>query len=158
MTERVHSTCRFCQKPVKETHYCEECGASCCTDCLQEERKDYFTCQECNAITIEPENIDGKKVCKECGSEKLLKTTRVEKSCPKCHSTNIINIFEKKDILEQKFLELITHSRDLLPPLREILEKWNLVKQKIREARAPPIKCYHFPNMEIELISLYQAF
>ncbi|MHA1805653.1 MAG: LIM domain-containing protein, partial [Promethearchaeota archaeon] len=150
--------CRFCQKQVKETHYCEECGSSFCSECLQEERKDFFTCQECNAITMEPENIDGKKVCKECHSEKLLKISRVEKSCPKCHSMKIINLFEKKDSLEQKFLELITRSRELLPPLREVLEKWTLVKQKIKEARAPPIKCYHFPNMETELISLYQAF
>ena len=50
--------CRFCQKHVKLAYYCEECGVSCCSDCLHDERVDYFICQECNSKNIEFFTID----------------------------------------------------------------------------------------------------
>lgn len=158
MSERDFHSCRFCQRNAKETHYCEECGNSCCSDCLAEEKVEYYVCQDCNSTNIEEIKSENKRICKNCKKENILKATRIEKACPKCHSLNIVNIYEKKDTLEQNYLELITKSREILAPLREIQDKWNIIRQKIKNARAPPIKCYHFPHIETELLNLFQNY
>lgn len=148
--------CRFCQRNVKLAYYCEECGASFCTDCLNEEKIDFFVCQDCNSKNIEILKTDRKKVCKDCESENINKITQHLKSCPKCSSPKIINVYEKKEGLEQKFLELIKLSRSFLKPVRELINELYLLRQKIKDARAPPIKCYHYPKMESELLAVFK--
>src|SRR4030043_1007306 len=97
--------CRFCQRKMKVLFYCEECGVACCSDCLRDDFYDYYICQSCNSKEIEINESEGKKFCKQCNSENIIKNTQHLKSCPKCHSHKIINIYEKKEALEQKFLE-----------------------------------------------------
>jgi len=153
MSEQV---CRFCQRYVKLAYYCEECGSSCCSDCLHEKKVDFYTCQECNSKNIE--NSDKRKVCKECGKENIIKVNQLLKSCPKCGSHKIINIYEKKEELEKNFLDLIKHSRSFINPLKEILDKLFNLQQEIKKARDPPIRCYHFPKMESDLLALFKLF
>jgi hypothetical protein len=137
------------------TYYCEDCGASCCPDCLNEEKFDYFVCTECESKNIEILS-DGTKVCKQCESEHIARTTQHLKSCPKCHSHQVINIYEKKEELEQKFLELIKNTRFFVQPLRDINTKLNDLKLNLSKARAPPIRCYHYPQIESELLELFK--
>lgn len=153
MSEQV---CRFCQRYVKLAYYCEECGSSCCSDCLHEKKVDFYTCQECNSKNIE--NSDKRKVCRECGKENIIKVNQLLKSCPKCGSHKIINIYEKKEELEKNFLDLIKHSRSFINPLKEILDKLFNLQQEIKKARDPPIRCYHFPKMESDLLALFKLF
>jgi len=155
MSEQI---CRFCQRYVKLAYYCEECGSSCCSDCLHEERVDYLICQECNSRNIETTNSEKRKECKDCGSENIVKTNQLLKSCPKCHSHQIINIYEKKEELEKNFLELIKDTRIFISPLRQILDKLCLIQENIKKARDPPIRCYHFPKMESDLLALFKLF
>ena len=153
MSEQV---CRFCHRYVKLAYYCEECGSSCCSDCLHEKKVDFYTCQECNSKSIE--NSDKRKVCKECGKENIIKVNQLLKSCPKCGSHKIINIYEKKEELEKNFLDLIKHSRSFINPLKEILDKLFNLQQQFKKARDPPIRCYHFPKMESDLLALFKLF
>ncbi|MBD3339846.1 MAG: hypothetical protein GF353_12100, partial [Candidatus Lokiarchaeota archaeon] len=148
--------CRFCQRQVRLAYYCEECGASCCSDCLSEERVDSYTCQDCQSknIKIDEEN-NNKQICANCSSENIIKTTQLLKSCPKCYSHRIINIYEKKEELEQKFLELIKQTRAFINPIRDIISELYIVREKIKKARGPPIRCYHYPKMESELLELF---
>jgi len=148
--------CRFCQKHVKLAYYCEECGVSCCSDCLHDESVDYFICQECNSKNIEFFDSNGKKVCKDCGTENINKVTQHLKSCPKCHSHKILNIYEKKEELEQKFLDIIKDTRSFIKPLRDIINELYFLRHKIKVARSPPIKCFHYPKMESELLVLFK--
>ncbi len=148
--------CRFCQRHVKLAYYCEECGVSCCSDCLHDERVDYFICQECNSKNIEFFDSNGKKVCKDCGTENINKVTQHLKSCPKCHSHKILNIYEKKEELEQKFLDIIKETRTFIQPLRDVINELYILRHKIKVARSPPIKCYHYPKMESELLVLFK--
>ncbi|MHA2181301.1 MAG: hypothetical protein ACXAAH_07745 [Promethearchaeota archaeon] len=155
MSEQI---CRFCQRYVKLAYYCEDCGVSCCSDCLHEKKVDFYTCQECNSKNIENSDSEKRKVCAECGKENIIKTHQLLKSCPKCGSHKIINIYEKKEDLEKEFLDLIKHSRQFINPLREILNKLVNLKQEIEEARNLPIRCYHFPKMESDLLALFKLF
>jgi len=158
MSEKHTHLCRFCQSNVLNNslqYYCEECGTSCCSECLNEEKFDYFICQDCDSKNIEIRE-DGSKLCKECGKENVVWTTQRLKSCPKCHSHHIINIYEKKEELEQKFLELIKETRNFVQPIRSINTKLNSLRQRLKNLRDPPIKCYHYPNMEAELLDLFK--
>ncbi len=155
MTEQV---CRFCHSYVKLAYYCEECGSSCCSECLHEKKVDFFICQECKSKNIEILNSENKKVCKDCGSENVVKVNQRLKSCPKCDSHQVINIYEKKEELEKNFLELIKNTRLFVNPLKEILDKLYLFQSKIKEVRDPPNKYYHFPQMESDLLALFELF
>jgi len=149
--------CRFCQRKMKVLFYCEECGVACCSDCLRDDFYDYYICQSCNSKEIEINESEGKKFCKQCNSENIIKNTQHLKSCPKCHSHKIINIYEKKEALEQKFLELIKNSRTIIKPLRDVINELYLIRHKVKKAREPPIKCYHYPKMESQLLALFKA-
>lgn len=155
MTEQV---CRFCHRYVKLAYYCEECGSSCCSECLHEKKVDFFICQDCKSKNIEISKSDNKKVCKDCGEENIDKVNQRLKSCPKCDSHQIINIYEKKEELEKNFLELIKNTRFFINPLKEILEKLYFFQIKIKEVRDPPNKYYHFPQMESDLLALFKLF
>ncbi|MFX0076477.1 MAG: hypothetical protein ACFE96_13630, partial [Candidatus Hermodarchaeota archaeon] len=142
MSEQHFQICRFCQRNVKLAYYCEDCGTSCCSDCLHEEKIDSYICQECNSKNIFVPNSGTKKACRDCGAESIVSSNQLLKSCPKCHSHQIINIFEKKEDLEKNFMELIKNSRSFIEPLRDLLNALYTLKQKILDARAPPVKCY----------------
>ncbi|MHA2121562.1 MAG: hypothetical protein ACW990_10195, partial [Promethearchaeota archaeon] len=146
------------QRYVKLAYYCEECGANCCSDCLHEKKVDFYTCQECNSQNIENSTSEKKKVCRDCGHENIIKTTQLLKSCPKCGSHKVINIYEKKEELEKQFLELIKNFRSFVYPLREALDSLFTLRQDIKSARDPPIRCFHYPKMESDLISLFKLY
>lgn len=158
MSENNKQLCRFCQRQMRLTYYCEGCGASCCSDCLIEERIDYYVCNDCNSKSIEILDSEGRKACKDCNGENIIKVSQPIKSCPKCHSHRIINIYEKKEELEQKFLEIIKNLRLFVDPLRELINKMNVLREKVKKARDPPIRCYHFPRMEADLLALFKLF
>jgi len=155
MSEQV---CRFCHRYVKLAYYCEECGSSCCSECLHEKKVDFFICQDCKSRNIQILESENKKVCKDCGKDNITKANQLLKSCPKCDSHQIINIYEKKEELEKKFLELIKNSRLFIQPLKDILDKLYLFQSKIKEVRDPPNKYYHFPQMESDLLALFKLF
>jgi len=146
--------CHFCQRRREIAYYCENCGASCCSDCLANEKVETYVCQECDSKNIEESG--SKRRCKDCGSENVIKINQNVKSCPRCNSHRIVNIFEKKEDLEQKFLELIRNTRMLIKPFRNLINALHLTKDNIKKARDPPIKCYHFPKMESELVSIFK--
>ncbi|MFW9936407.1 MAG: B-box zinc finger protein [Candidatus Thorarchaeota archaeon] len=158
MSELHLQICRFCQRNIKLAYYCEDCGASCCSDCLTEERIESFICQDCNSKNIQVSESGKKKFCKDCGNDNITQVNQLIKSCPKCHSNHIINIYEKKEELEKKFLELIKKARYFIEPFREIVNKLYVLRQKVKRARSPPINCYHYPNMESDLLSLFKLF
>jgi len=158
MSEQHFQICRFCQRNVKLAYYCEECGTSCCSDCLHEEKIDSYLCQDCNSKNIFVPESGNKKACKDCGAENIIRSNQLLKSCPKCHSHQIINIYEKKEELEKYFMELIKNSRSFIDPLRDLVNSLYTLKTKILDARAPPVKCFHYPTMELDLLALFKLF
>lgn len=150
--------CRVCQRYVKLTYYCDDCGANCCSDCLHEKKVEFYSCQDCNSKNLEISGSEKKKTCKECGNENIVKVKQLIKSCPKCGSHKIINVYEKKEELEKNFLELIKNSRFFINPLRAVLENLFSLQQEIKSARSPPVRCYHFPKMESDLLGLFKLF
>ncbi|MFW9902165.1 MAG: B-box zinc finger protein [Candidatus Thorarchaeota archaeon] len=150
--------CRFCHSYVKLAYYCEECGSSCCSDCLHKKKVDFYICQDCKSKNIRVLGSENKKICQDCGKTNIIKSNQVMRACPKCDSPKIINIYEKKEELEKNFLELIKNTRSFVDPLKEIIEKLYEFQSKIREVRDPPNKCYHFPKMESDLLALFKLF
>lgn len=135
--------CRFCHSRfAKLAYYCEECGTSCCSDCLHEKKVDFFICQDCKSKNIRVLESENKKVCNDCGKMNIVKVNQRLRVCPKCDSPQIINIYEKKEELEKRFLDLIKNSRLFTDPLKDILDKLYLFQAKIKEVRDPPNKCW----------------
>ena len=155
MSEQI---CRFCHKYVQLAYYCEDCSSNCCSDCLHEENVNYNKCQDCNSRKIDNLDSDKKKVCNDCGSENIGKGSQLIKTCPKCNSHNIVNIYEKKEDLEKLFLDLIKNTRLFVVPLRDILSELLMLQQKLEKARAPPLRYYHYPKMESDLLALFKLF
>ena len=158
MSEQHFQICHFCQRNVKIAYYCENCGVSCCSDCLHEEKIDSYVCQDCNSKNIALSGSSKQKICNDCGKENIIKTNQLLKSCPKCHSHQVINIYEKKEDLEKQFLELIKDARSFIDPFRDIVNSLYMIRQKVLDARAPPIRCYHYPKMESDLLALFKLF
>ena len=158
MSEQHFQICRFCQRNVKLAYYCEDCGTSCCSDCLHEEKIKTFVCQECNSKNILAPESGNKSSCKDCGAQNIASSSQILKSCPKCHSNQVINIYEKKEDLEKSFLDLIKNSRSFITPLRDLLGSLYQLKQKVIDARAPPVRCFHYPTMELDLLALFKLF
>ncbi|MGV9204207.1 MAG: hypothetical protein ACOC44_09365, partial [Promethearchaeia archaeon] len=158
MSEQINNPqkCRFCNREVDFAYYCEECGITCCSDCLHEDKKVIFVCQECDSKNIEQNNVEGKLKCKDCGSPQIFKLHKKIKSCPKCNSRDMINVFEKKETLEKAFLDLIKKTRTLVEPFTEIINETDSLQQRVQKARAPPIRCFHYPNIEPNLLKIYQ--
>ena len=156
MSEQNMQICRFCHRHIKLAYYCDDCGVSCCSDCLHEEKIDYYVCQDCNSKNIEIADSGKHGSCKDCESEKINQGSQLLKACPKCHSTSIINIYEKKEDLEKSFLDLIKNVRYFIEPLNELINNLYQLRQKAKNARAPPIKCYHFPHLEADLLALFK--
>jgi len=152
MSEQLFQICLFCQRNVKLAYYCESCGTSCCSDCLHEDKIKSSVCQDCNSTNITD------SVCQDCDSANIIQKTQLLKSCPKCHSNQIVNIYEKKEDLEKSFLELIKNSRVFITPLRDLLGSLYQLKQKVMDARAPPVRCFHYPTMELDLLALFKLF
>ncbi|MFW9820260.1 MAG: hypothetical protein ACFFE5_11680 [Candidatus Thorarchaeota archaeon] len=153
MTEQI---CRFCHRYVKLAYYCEECGSSCCPECLHEKKVEFYICQDCKSKNIEFKKSENKRVCKDCRAENVTKVNQRLKSCPKCDSHQIINIYEKKEELEKNFLDLIKNTRLFINPLKQILDKLYFYQSKIKKIRDPPNKYYHFPQMESDLLALFK--
>ena len=157
MSDQQLQVCHFCQRTIKLAYYCEDCGTSCCSDCLNEEKIETLSCHDCNSQKID--TTKGKKfTCEDCGSENISRLNQVLKSCPRCHSHQIINIYEKKEELEKNFLNLIKNARALIEPFKEVANSLIEHRQQIENARAPPIRCHHYPNMESDLYSLIKLF
>ena len=157
MSDHQMQICHFCQRTIKLAYYCEDCGTSCCSDCLNEEKIETLTCQNCDSQKIDTSK--GKKpTCEECGSENIEHLNQILKSCPRCHSHQIINIYEKKEELEKNFLNLITNARALIEPFKHVADSLFVFRQQVEHARAPPLRCHHYPNMESELYSLIKLF
>ena len=152
MSEHHIQICLFCQRNVKLAYYCESCGTSCCSDCLSEQKIKSFVCQDCDSTNITD------SVCQDCDSTNITQKTQLLKSCPKCNSNQIVNIYEKKEDLEKSFLELIKNSRSFITPLRDLLGSLYQLKQKVMDARAPPVRCFHYPTMELDLLALFKLF
>ena len=152
MSEHHIQICLFCQRNVKLAYYCESCGTSCCSDCLSEQKIKSFVCQDCDSTNITD------SVCQDCDSTNITQKTQLLKSCPKCNSNQIVNIYEKKEDLEKSFLELIKNSRGFITPLRDLLGSLYQLKQKVMDARAPPVRCFHYPTMELDLLALFKLF
>ncbi|MHA1670878.1 MAG: hypothetical protein ACTSV5_09900 [Promethearchaeota archaeon] len=156
MSEHNVQICRFCHRHIKLAYYCEDCGVSCCSDCLHEEKIDYFVCQDCNSKNIEIKDSGKPGSCKDCGSEHVNQGSQLVKACPKCHSTSIINIYEKKEELEKSFLNLIKNVRYFIEPLNDLINLMYHLREKAKNARAFPIRCYHFPHLEADLLALFK--
>ncbi|MBN1800350.1 MAG: hypothetical protein JW891_02530 [Candidatus Lokiarchaeota archaeon] len=158
MSETINlQLCRFCEKTTKLTYYCETCGSSCCSDCLFEKQVEYYTCYNCKK-EVQVEKKEDKLVCKECGKEQISVGIKYKKACPKCKSHTIINIYEKKEELEQHFLKYIKDVRKFAQPFLELKRRLEDSREHIKKARDPPIMCFHYPTMESEMVMLFKMF
>ncbi|MFX1237020.1 MAG: B-box zinc finger protein [Promethearchaeota archaeon] len=149
--------CRFCQRSTNLSHYCEDCESSCCSDCLLERTKEFRLCQSCGSKNIEKDDNDRLK-CKDCGSTMIKIVEEQYKACPNCKSTNIVNVFEKKESLEREFLDQIKKIQGFAEPFIKLKNDLEKAREKIRKARDYPITCYHYPDMEGKMVTMFKLF
>lgn len=149
--------CPTCQRSISLTYYCESCRVSFCSDCIKEKTTEKIICSNCGSEELE-RNSKGILKCKSCFSQNISKVYKDIKTCPKCNSSKVMKVFEKKKEINYRFLSNIKNTRTFLAPFRGALDKLSLLRNKLKKARDPPVKCFHFPSLEAELITIYKIF
>lgn len=159
MLERQRQTqlCPMCQRSMHLNYYCESCHSSFCSDCIKEKQTEFLICSNCGSEKIS-RNKEGILKCDSCFSQNTTKVYKNVKICPKCNSSLIVKVFEKKKQINEKYIQLIRNTRSFIIPFRELINKLSLLRNKLKKVREPPFKCYHFPSLEAELITLYRLF
>lgn len=149
--DSLRPSCRTCDKN-QATHFCEDCGATLCPDCLETRTSQYTVCNECHhnlGIPIPGENFE---VCPSCESDKLGKGRRVEEICPQCHSTQIISIEEKKRGLAQDLRKAIMNIHYGHTRLREFNNTLVSAKRLLVSLRMANFLHYNWLEDKIEVI------
>ncbi|MFX0099297.1 MAG: hypothetical protein ACFFCS_06910 [Candidatus Hodarchaeota archaeon] len=103
----------------------------------------------------------GELYCKQCrleGNEnsELVKITKEENVCPKCHSTNTSEIDDLKNDLTEQYKNIILDCRNILHDFHNFSNSLSLVKQKLVKLRLEDPVIIHEPGLEEEILAIIQ--
>jgi len=149
--DSLRPSCRACDTS-HATHFCEDCGATLCSDCLETRTSQFTVCNECHhnlGVPIPGENFE---LCPACESDNLGKGRRVEEICPQCHSTKIISIEEKKRGLAQDLRQAIMNIHYGHTHLREFNNTLVSTKRLLVSLRMANFLHYNWLEDKIEEI------
>jgi len=129
---------------------CEDCGATLCTECLDSRSNEYTVCGDCHHSL--GEGIPGEKFerCPECDSENLTKGKRTIDICPKCHSTRVIVLEEKRRSLALDMRHAIMSIQYGFTKLRELNNQLVTAKRLLVSLRMANFLHYKWIEEKIE--------
>lgn len=150
MTEdSTFDQCQSC-KNNRATHMCEDCGATLCTDCLDSRTNEYTVCADCHHSL--GESIPGEKFeqCPECESENLTKGKRTIDICPRCHSTRVVVLEDKRRSLALDMRHAIMTIQYGYTKLRELNNQLVSAKRLLVSLRMANFLHYRWIEEKIE--------
>ncbi len=129
---------------------CEDCGENFCLDCLESKTTEYYVCSECHHTLGTPEAGEPFEKCPECECEELSTGKRIEEICPRCHSSRIVSIDDKRRNLGKKLRESIMTLQYGHLKLREFNSKLTASKRLLVSLRMANFLHYHWIEDNIE--------
>ena len=150
MTEDISvGQCRSCQKE-RATHMCEDCGAALCSECLETKSSEYTVCSECHHTLGSP--LPGEKFeeCPQCESEDLSKGRKTIDICPRCHSTRVVLLEDRRRSLALDMRHAIMTIQYGHTKLREFTNKVASAKRLLVSLRMANFLHYKWIEEKIE--------
>ncbi|MHA1847315.1 MAG: hypothetical protein ACTSXU_06695 [Promethearchaeota archaeon] len=153
--------CDICRKNISSAnHYCHDCQTIFCDECEIKEKEDILICSECGMNLLAADDKTGELYCKQCHDEgnvnsRLITITREKSVCPKCKSTNTSDIDEFKSKLKERYKDIILESRTILNDFQNFANYISIVKQKLLKLRLEPPVLSHDPNLEKEMLQVF---
>lgn len=131
---------------------CEDCGSVLCSNCLEPRSSEYQICKDCHT-PIARSDLDEKiQVCPECASERISNGRRTEDMCPRCHSSRIILLEEKRRSLAQELRRAIMNIQHGHTKLRDFANRLDSAKRILVSLRMANFLHYHWLEEKIESI------
>jgi len=144
--------CSICKKH-QATHMCEDCGITLCSECLDTKSSQYIVCSECHHNLGLPPPGEKIEVCTECESEDLSTGRRVEEICPRCHSSRIISIEDKRRTMAQDLRHAVMSIHHGHTKLREFNNQLTSAKRLLASLRMANFLHYNWLEEKIEALN-----
>ncbi|MFW9869676.1 MAG: hypothetical protein ACFFEL_08625 [Candidatus Thorarchaeota archaeon] len=141
--------CRSCQSNIA-THMCEDCGAAICSDCLDSNSSEYTVCGDCHHTLGNPEYGEKFEECPECESENLTKGRRTTDICPRCHSSRVVLLEDRRRSLALDMRHAIMSIQYGHTKLREFTNKLVVAKRLLVSLRMANFLHYRWIEEKIE--------
>ena len=141
--------CRSCQSN-RATHMCEDCGAAICSDCLDSTSSEYTVCSDCHHTLGNPEFGEKFEECPQCESENLSKGRRTTDICPRCHSSRVVLLEDRRRTLALDMRHAIMSIQYGHTKLREFTNKLVVVKRLLVSLRMANFLHYRWIEEKIE--------
>nr|MDO8117812.1 hypothetical protein [Candidatus Sigynarchaeota archaeon] len=155
--------CDACNKNIKSaSHYCYDCKAIFCDSCVIREKVDVTVCSDCGWNLFGTDPKTGELFCKHCkdegkdGVHKLVSVQKDKQACPKCHSSNTIEINDLKADLKDHYKNIVLDSRNILKDFNNFINFLSLVKQKLLKIRLEHPVMLHEPMLERDILSVME--
>lgn len=142
-------TCRSCQSN-RATHMCEDCGAALCSECLESRSNEYTVCSDCHHTLGSP--VPGEKFeeCPQCESEELSKGRKTVDICPRCHSSRVVLLEDRRRSLALDMRHAIMTVQYGHTKLREFTNKLASSKRLLVSVRMANFLHYRWIEEKIE--------
>ncbi|MHA1577609.1 MAG: hypothetical protein ACTSU3_09635 [Candidatus Thorarchaeota archaeon] len=150
--DTTRQRCNVCKKN-QATHMCEDCGITLCSECLDTKSNQYVVCIECHHNLGLPPPGEKIEVCTECDSEDLSTGRRVEEICPRCHSSRIISIEDKRRTMSQDLRHAIMSIHHGHTKLREFNNQLTSAKRLLASLRMANFLHYNWLEEKIEALN-----
>ncbi len=147
--ESARDSCQVCRRS-NGVYFCEDCGAVLCADCVETVTSDFYFCGDCHSQIPSSETDNHPQKCPECGSEEIRTGRREEERCPRCHSTRLVLVSEKRRTLAQDLRQAINvlqygHSR-----FHELSRRLTRIVETLVSLRMAKFVHYHWLERHLE--------
>lgn len=143
--------CKSCQSN-RATHMCEDCGAALCSECLESRSSEYTVCSECHHTLGTPAPGERFEECPQCESEALSKGRKTVDICPRCHSTRVVLLEDRRRSLALDMRHAIMTIQYGHTKLREFTNKLANTKRLLVSLRMANFLHYRWIEEKIESI------
>ncbi|MHA1638187.1 MAG: hypothetical protein ACTSUB_09265, partial [Candidatus Thorarchaeota archaeon] len=144
--------CKKCNEH-QATHMCEDCGITICTECIDTKSNQYIVCRECHHNLGIPAQGEKFESCPECESEDLSTGRRVEEICPRCHSSMIISIEEKRRTLSHDLRHAVMSLHQGHTKLRDFNNQLTSSKRLLVSLRMASFLHYNWIEDKLEALN-----
>ena len=141
--------CRSCQSN-RATHMCEDCGAALCSECLESRSNEYTVCSDCHHTLGSPVPGEKFEACPQCESEELSKGRKTVDICPRCHSSRVVLLEDRRRSLALDMRHAIMTVQYGHTKLREFTNKLASSKRLLVSVRMANFLHYRWIEEKIE--------
>ncbi len=145
--------CKSCQSN-RATHMCEDCGVVTCSDCLDSNSSEYTLCSNCHHALGNPNFGEKFEECPQCESENLSIGRRTVDICPRCHSSRVVLLEDRRRTLALDMRHAIMSIQYGHTKLREFTNKLVVAKRLLISLRMANFLHYRWIEEKIEGIQL----